>query len=83
MEKEMEKTERKDCGCDMDKSACDRNPKHEKFDKVVATWQTVRHYDISSYDTLESCDSKCYRQDNLEKCACHMDGCRKCDNDRF
>ena len=41
------------CGEELgDRSMCDRNPRHEEFDRVVATWETVRHFDIDSFDTV-------------------------------
>ena len=32
--------------------ACNRNPHCQKFSKVVARWQTVRHYEVRSHDSL-------------------------------
>ena len=77
-------TGRRDSGfdkkCDNDKKACEPNQKHEKFETVVATWKTVRHYEINSYDTLEPVDTKCFNNnDDFEKCCCHMEDGDKCD----
>lgn len=35
------------------RSMCDRNPRHEEFDRSVAKWETIRHYEINSYDTVK------------------------------
>jgi len=31
---------------------CSPNPRCEEFSRVVATWQTVRHYKVTSHDTI-------------------------------
>jgi len=31
---------------------CAPNPTNQEFSRVVATWQTVRHYRVSSHDTI-------------------------------
>ena len=43
------------CNCEEqgDRSMCNRNPRHEVFDRVVAKWETIRHYDVRSYDFIK------------------------------
>jgi len=31
---------------------CSPNPHTEQFDRVVGTWQTVRHYRVHTHDTI-------------------------------
>ena len=43
------------------KNPCNPNPMCHKFSKVVAKWETVRHFEVRSFDTLprvfkEDCD---------------------------
>jgi len=51
-----------------DNEACDRNPKQEHFDQVVATWQTVRHFDVRSYDTIVPVNREGLRHESFERC---------------
>ncbi|MCL2821760.1 MAG: hypothetical protein FWD86_00990 [Firmicutes bacterium] len=44
-------------------SPCSPNPHHEDFSRVVATWQTVRHYHVRTHDTIVPvCTSRLGRQ---------------------
>ena len=54
--------------------ACNRNPHEHEFDKVVATWQTVRHYKVCTHDTLHQiCDD----MDHKSMEHCHEEKCRE------
>lgn|GEM_PF-2348379 len=50
----------------IDRSMCSPNPKHEHFERDVATWKTVRHYDIRSYDTVKPVCTEGLRHENFE-----------------
>jgi len=56
---------RRNCGCESRgnledgiggvegrRNPCSPNPQRHHFDRVVATWQTVRHYTVNSHDTI-------------------------------
>jgi len=57
---------------------CKPNHRHEQFDRVVATWQTVRHYDVKTHDTFRPMCSE-MKDDGFEECigkkCCHSKGC--------
>jgi len=50
---------------------CKPNHRHEKFDRVVATWQTVRHFDVKTHDTVKPVCTDGMNNENLEKCVDH------------
>ena len=44
------------CNCDnngfLDRFSGGRNPHHERFDRVLSTFQNVRHFDVRSFDAI-------------------------------
>jgi len=40
-------------GCGGHGNPCSPNPHNQEFSRVVAKWQTVRHFKVSSHDTIE------------------------------
>ena len=79
------------CECEnrSGRSMCDRNPRHEHFDRVVARWETVRHYEINSFDTIKPlctaglCDERFERMLGRNECECghHHNECG-CESDQ-
>ncbi|MCL2797845.1 MAG: hypothetical protein FWD58_07315 [Firmicutes bacterium] len=60
---------RRDGGCGQDgKEPCNPHPHEYKYDKVVATWKTVRHYKITTYDTIEPVCTEGLCEDDLHEC---------------
>ncbi|MCL2630872.1 MAG: hypothetical protein FWD49_05055 [Firmicutes bacterium] len=57
---------KKNNGCG--KNPCNPNPHHYEYDKVVATWKTVRHYKIDTYDTIEAVCTDGIGNDNMASC---------------
>ena len=62
--------------------ACNPNHKEQEFSKVVARWETIRHYKVKSHDTIRNvCDdmdkrdmSKCFDEKCKEReCNCEDD----------
>ena len=47
---------------------CNPNPHEYKYDKVVATWRTVRHYKITTYDTMEPICTDGMCDDDFKDC---------------
>ena len=45
---------------------CGRNHRHEHFERDVATWKTVRHYDVDSHDTIHPVCTEGLRNERLE-----------------
>ncbi|MCL2375200.1 MAG: hypothetical protein FWC82_01560 [Firmicutes bacterium] len=56
---------RRNCGCESRgnledgiggvegrRNPCSPNPQRQHFDRVLGTWQTVRHYTVNSHDTI-------------------------------
>ena len=59
-----------------DGMACNPNKQCQEFSKVVATWQTVRHYNVTSYDTIQPVCMDDYNNQNFER----LSGESKCAN---
>jgi len=57
------------CGCRHGGSGnpCSPNPQNAEFNRVVATWQTVRHYKIQSHDTLVPVCTRGLGDENFEQ----------------
>jgi hypothetical protein len=54
---------------------CRPNGHNEKFDRVVAQWETVRHYDIKYHDELRPVCTDGLRNESFEKhagCGCEV-----------
>ena len=56
------------CNCRIERheEACEPNPHCEHFDREVATWKTIRHYEVRSHDTLEPVCVNGLRHENFE-----------------
>ena len=65
--------ENRECECKHERpktceELCDSNPRHEQFDRVVAAWQTIRHFDVRSHDTVRPICTDGLKGESLEKC---------------
>ncbi|MCL2676169.1 MAG: hypothetical protein FWE84_06300 [Firmicutes bacterium] len=50
------------------KEPCRSNPHEYSYDKVVATWKTVRHYKITTFDTIEPVCTDGLCDDDMRDC---------------
>jgi len=59
----------RNCGCNRNQGGnpCNPNPQNAEFSRVVATWQTVRHYRIHTRDTLVPVCTRGLANDNFEQ----------------
>ena len=55
-------------GCGGGRGPCNPNPHEYSYDKVVGTWKTVRHYKITTYDTIEPVCTDGMADDDLSGC---------------
>ncbi|MCL2675559.1 MAG: hypothetical protein FWE84_03095 [Firmicutes bacterium] len=64
-EREGREIRRDDCGHG-GRGPCNPNPHNYEYHKTVATWKTVRHYKITTYDTIEPVCTEGMREDNFD-----------------
>ena len=53
-------------GCGGGRGPCNPNPHEYSYDRVVGTWRTVRHYKITTFDTIEPVCTDGMADDNFE-----------------